>query len=130
MVHQTICSFFSIKLAKIPQKVVTNVSIKYNKQLLNETVRSIYQKNVDNFPSDDDFKTLVEKDRQDIFFDILNTSFIDCFKNYVQCPIFQSHLKDIEKKNGTLFKDIFEDECRKFVEYYLLSKPKKMEYYD
>ncbi len=127
MVHQTLSSFVSLKIKKIPQKVVTNVSIKFNKQLLNETVKSIYQKNVDNFPSDEELKTLVPFDKQEIFFDIINSSFIDCFKNYIQCPIFQNHLKEIEKKNGSLFKDIFEDECKRFVEYYLLSKPKKSE---
>ena len=127
MVHLTISSFFDRKLEKLPQKVVTNVNIKFNKLLLNDTIKTIYLKNVGNFPSDEDFKKLLPVNRQSDFFSIINSSFIDCFKNYILCPVFQNNLKEIKKKNGQLFKDIFEDECKRFVEYYLMSKPKKLE---
>ena len=46
MLHKTLCCFINIKLYKIPQKIITNVGIHYNKLLLKETVSSLYQKNV------------------------------------------------------------------------------------
>ena len=53
----------------------------------------------------------------------MNSTIIDIFNNYISCPIFQNELKQIEKKNGKLFKEFFEEESRSFVDYYLFSKP-------
>ena len=125
MIHQTLSSFVKIKLNKIPQKLITNVGIHFNKQFLKETIKSLYQKNVENFPSDDYFKTIIPLDKQETFFEILNSSIIESYKNYISCPIFENELKIIEKKNGKIFREIFEQVCLFFLDYYLFSKQNK-----
>ena len=98
MVHKTISSFVNIKLMKLPQKVVTNVNIKYNKLLLKKSIMTIYRENVESFPSNEEFIKILPLNRQSEFFDILNSTFIDSFNNFISCPIFQNNLKDIQRK--------------------------------
>ena len=123
MLHQTLSIFVNKKLPKIPQKIVTNVSIRFNKELLLKSIKQIYRESV-LFPSDEELAKLVQKNKQKEFFKILDTSFSEAFENYLKCPIFDKHLKEIYLKNGIEYKLTFEEECRKFVEYYNNSKPK------
>ena len=126
MLYQTMSLFVTKKLPKLPQKIVTNVSIKFNKELLTKPIKQIFRETV-LFPSDEEFKEMIPNSMHKEFFDILNTSFSEAFENYLSCPIFKKHLKDILKKNGGDYKDTFEEECRGFVDYYSASKPKKIE---
>jgi hypothetical protein len=124
MLHQTLSLFLTKKLPKIPQSVVTNVSIQFNKDLLLKPIKQIYRESVI-FPNDEELKKMIAVNKQLEFFNILDTKFSAAFENYLTCPIFKNHLREILNKNGGDYKDTFEEECRKFVEYYSKAKPRK-----
>jgi hypothetical protein len=124
ILHQMLTHTGKIKLKKLPQKFVTNVSICDNKKMLSQTIKEIYKTNSKGFPNDEMIEKKAVGEGKSTFFEILNMSFLECFENYLFSPVFQKHLKEIEKKNGGVFKEVFEEECKRFIEYYLNSTPK------
>jgi len=109
------------KLAKIPQKVITDVSITYNKKLFQSTINEFFTSfchiNIEE-DAKNEGKVIDQKLRK-----FLDLPLKDCFRNHYLKDYFYNDLLIIQQKENESFCNKLQELSKTFIDYYLSFKP-------
>jgi hypothetical protein len=120
------CLVDSNQIRRLPQSFVTNIKIDFNKDCLERSLISIYNK----FGMFTDLdmiieKQIIKKDKKDDFISLLKMQLKDLFDIYLNSEQFINEKEKMADREGRKLSELFEFIARNIVKYYLTSKGNK-----
>jgi len=118
-INNCIKECLNIKIKKLPQKFITNITIKYNQKYLDKNVLDIYNE-FHILPTD--YEKFMKNNNKEYFKILISYNLKELFSFFLESDRYKIELKTIEKnfgkKNGTLFEFV----SKNFINYYVNSK--------
>jgi hypothetical protein len=100
---------------KIQQKVISDVTLVFNKKLLSNKLSTVFVESNFYFNSSKQISEISKKDKEEDLAKFLNKSVGECYQDYLHSEHFE---KDIEKFKNESYIDTFKSYCLSFIEYY------------
>ena len=124
IIHKIMNNCLSIRVKKLPQSFITNITIEYNKYYLDKTIIQIYKEfkliaNIENF----DDELIIIKNKE-LFKNFSNYKLDDLYNVYIKSQSYQKDLKEIIAKNGKNNGILYEFVSKNLVYYYRNNKSK------
>ncbi len=116
----------NLRIKRLPQKFITNITIEYNQQFFYKKIIEIYNQ-FEIIPSLNDIieKNLYKKGKLEIFKEFVSNDFISLYFIYVESDRFIRDINNIKMEEGKRIGILYEFVARNFVVYYLERKDKK-----
>ena len=114
-----------IKIKKLPQAFITNISIDYNKQFLEFTINNLYDYfNLMPFPMEIFLNNNYCIKGKESYFKYILLSRIDyLYSIYIQSNRYKKEIKLLKKKEGIKMAFLYQFVSENFLSYYYYSKP-------
>ena len=122
-IYEGIKLCLNLRVYRLPQEFITNITIEYNKKFLHKTIIEIY-KDFNLLPSLEDIinKNLCRKGKIEIFKEIANSDFYSLYNNYICSDRFKRDYEDLKKEEGKRNGILFEFAAKNFCVYYFFQK--------
>ena len=113
-----------VQLKKFPQSFITNISIEYNKYILNLTIYDLYQIfNLSNDNLDTCDKNCFYEGKESYFKYIYYSKISDLYKSYLQSKRYKREIECIKYNLGIKMLLLYEFVSENFINYYTFSQP-------
>ena len=113
-----------IKIKKFPQSFITNISIEYNKYLLNLTVCELYKSfKLSNGISDKYSENCFISGKESYFKYIYYSKISDLYSTYLQSKRYKREIEGIKTNLGIKMLLLYEFVSENFINYYTFSQP-------
>lgn len=113
-----------VQLKKFPQSFITNISIEYNKYILNLTIYDLYQIfNLSNDNLDTCDKNCFCEGKESYFKYIYYSKISDLYKSYLQSKRYKREIECIKYNLGIKMLLLYEFVSENFINYYTFSQP-------
>ena len=125
-VFESIKLCLNLKVSRLPQNFITNITIEYNQIYLQKKIIEIYNE-FKLLPSIEDIinKNLCKKGKMEIFKEIANYDFYTLYDNYINSDRFKRDIEQIKKEEGKRNGILYEFVAKNFCVYYLFGKGKE-----
>jgi hypothetical protein len=109
----------NIKIKKLPQKFITNITIQYNQNYLNKNVLEIYNE-FHILPND--YEKFMKNHNKEYFKILISYNLKELFEIFLESDRYKNELKKIQQKFGKKNGILFEFVSKNFINYYINSK--------
>ena len=116
-IHEGLKVCLNLLINRLPQSFITNITLDYNKKMLNKKIIEIYDE-YKILPEIDKMKNYLKNDKKEIFFDFINQKYKECYDNYIKSDRFKKDLNEIVMLEGKKFGILYEFVAINFVLYY------------
>ena len=116
----------NLRIKRLPQTFITNITIKYNQQFFYKTIIEIYNE-FKIIPTLNEIieKNLYKKGKLEIFKEFVSNNFISLYFIYIESNRFIRDINNIKMEEGKRIGILYEFVARNFLIYYLERKDKK-----
>ena len=118
-INNCIKECLNIKIKKLPQKFITNITIKYNQKYLDKNVLDIYNE-FHILPKD--YEKFMKNNKKEYFKILISYNLKELFSIFLESDRYKIELKTIEKNFGKKNGILFEFVSKNFINYYINSK--------
>ena len=118
-INNCIKECLNIKIKKLPQKFITNITIKYNQKYLDKNVLDIYNE-FHILPKD--YEKFMKNNNKEYFKILISYNLKELFSVFLESDRYKIELKTIEKNFGKKNGILFEFVSKNFINYYVNSK--------
>ena len=118
-INNCIKECLNIKIKKLPQKFITNITIKYNQKYLDKNVLDIYNE-FHILPKD--YEKFMKNNKKEYFKILISYNLKELFSVFLESDRYKIELKTIEKNFGKKNGILFEFVSKNFINYYINSK--------
>ena len=123
-IHEVMNKSLNIKVKRLPQAFITNITIEYNQKYLDKNIIQIYQE-FNNLP---DYETLlgqniIKSKKKKLFKEFCSYSLYNLYDLYCGSKFFQKEIKEIKIQYGKRIGLLYEFVSINFSAYYKYSKP-------
>ena len=116
-IHEGLKVCLNLLINRLPQSFITNITLDYNKKMLNKKRIEIYDE-YKILPEIDKMKNYLKNDKKEIFFDFINQKYKECYDNYIKSDRFKKDLNEIVMLEGKKFGILYEFVAINFILYY------------
>ena len=116
-IHEGLKVCLNLLINRLPQSFITNITLDYNKKMLNKKIIEIYDE-YKILPEIDKMKNYLKNDKKEIFFDFINQKYKECYDNYIKSDRFKKDLNEIAMLEGKKFGILYEFVAINFILYY------------
>jgi len=116
-IHEGLKVCLNLLINRLPQSFITNITLDYNKKMLNKKIIEIYD-DYKILPDIDKMKNYLKTDKKDIFIDFIHQKYKDCYDNYINSDRFKKDLNEIVMLEGKKFGILYEFVAINFILYY------------
>ena len=116
----------NLRIKRLPQTFITNITIKYNQQFFYKTIIEIYNE-FKIIPTLNEIieKNLYKKGKLEIFKEFVSNNLISLYFIYIESNRFIRDINNIKMEEGKRIGILYEFVARNFLIYYLERKDKK-----
>ncbi len=118
-INNCIKECLNIKIKKLPQKFITNITIKYNQKYLDKNILDIYNE-FHILPKD--YEKFMKNNNKEYFKILISYNLKELFSVFLESDRYKIELKTIEKNFGKKNGILFEFVSKNFINYYINSK--------
>ena len=124
VIHEIIKYCLSIRIKRLPQPFITNITIEYNRYYLEKTVFQIYKEFnlIENLQKIDD--EIIKIKKKELFKEFSNYKLNDLYNAYIESQCYQKDLNEIIAKNGKNIGILYEFVSKNLLYYYRYNKSK------
>ena len=124
LIHEIMKFCLKIKIKRLPQPFITNITIEYNKYYLEKTIFQIYQEFnlIVNLQKIDD--EIIKINNKELFKEFSKYKLDDLYNVYIESKSYKKDLKDIIAKNGKNIGILYEFVSKNLLSYYRYNKSK------
>ena len=124
VIHEIIKYCLSIRIKRLPQPFITNITIEYNRYYLEKTVFQIYKEFnlIANLQKIDE--EIIKIKRKELFKEFSNYKLNDLYNAYIESQCYQKDLNEIIAKNGKNIGILYEFVSKNLLYYYRYNKSK------
>lgn len=124
IIHEIMRFCLSIRVKRLPQPFITNITIEYNRYYFEKTVLQIYNEFnlISNFDQLDDGKIKIKN--KELFRDFSNYKLEDLYNVYIESQSYKKDLKEIIEKSGKNIGILYEFVSKNLIYYYRNNKSK------
>ena len=124
VIHEIIKYCLSIRIKRLPQPFITNITIEYNRYYLEKTVFQIYKEFnlIANLQKIDE--EIIKIKRKELFKEFSNYKLNDLYNAYIESQCYQKDLNEIIAKNGKNIGILYEFVSKNLLYYYRYNKGK------
>ena len=124
IIHEIMRFCLSIRVKRLPQPFITNITIEYNRYYFEKTVLQIYNEFnlISNFEQLDDEKIKIKN--KELFRDFSNYKLEDLYNVYIESQSYKKDLKEIIEKSGKNIGILYEFVSKNLIYYYRNNKSK------
>ena len=116
-IHEGLKVCLNLLINRLPQSFITNITLDYNKKMLNKKIIEIYDE-YKILPEIDKMKNYLKNDKKEIFFDFINQKYKECYDSYIKSDRFKKDLNEIVMLEGKKFGILYEFVAINFILYY------------
>lgn len=116
-IHEGLKVCLNLLINRLPQSFITNITLDYNKKMLNKKIIEIYDE-YKILPEIDKMKNYLKNDKKEIFFDFIHQKYKECYDNYIKSDRFKKDLNEIVMLEGKKFGILYEFVAINFILYY------------
>ena len=122
-VFESIKLCLNLKVQRLPQEFITNITIEYNQNFLHKKIIDIYNE-FNLLPSLDEIinKNLCRKGKIEIFKEIANSDFSSLYDNYITSDRFKRDYENLIKEEGKRKSLLYEFVAKNFCVYYFFGE--------
>ena len=122
-VFESIKLCLNLKVQRLPQEFITNITIEYNQNFLHKKIIDIYNE-FNLLPSLDEIinKNLCRKGKIEIFKEIANSDFSSVYDNYITSDRFKRDYENLIKEEGKRKSLLYEFVAKNFCVYYFFGE--------
>ena len=122
-VFESIKLCLNLKVQRLPQEFITNITIEYNQNFLHKKIIDIYNE-FNLLPSLDEIinKNLCRKGKMEIFKEIANSDFSSLYDNYITSDRFKRDYEELIKEEGKRNSLLYEFVAKNFCVYYFFGE--------
>ena len=123
-IHEIMNMSLNIKIKRLPQKFITNITIEYNQKYLKKNIIEVYQ----DFNLLPDFNTLVEKgfiknNRKELLYQFCSCNLISLYNIYIGSQRYSDDINDVKKNDGRRIGILYKFVSKNFCNYFQNNKP-------
>ena len=124
IIHEIMRFCLSIRVKRLPQPFITNITIEYNRYYFEKTILQIYNEFnlISNFEQLDDGKIKIKN--KELFRDFSNYKLEDLYNVYIESQSYKKDLKEIIEKSGKNIGILYEFVSKNLIYYYRNNKSK------
>ena len=124
VIHEIIKYCLSIRIKRLPQPFITNITIEYNRYYLEKTVFQIYKEFnlIENLQKIDE--EIIKIKKKELFKEFSNYKLNDLYNAYIESQCYQKDLNEIIAKNGKNIGILYEFVSKNLLYYYRYNKSK------
>ena len=124
VIHEIIKYCLSIRIKRLPQPFITNITIEYNRYYLEKTVFQIYKEFnlIANIQKIDE--EIIKIKKKELFKEFSNYKLNDLYNAYIESQCYQKDLNEIIAKNGKNIGILYEFVSKNLLYYYRNNKGK------
>jgi hypothetical protein len=124
VIHEIIKYCLSIRIKRLPQPFITNITIEYNRYYLEKTVFQIYKEFnlIENLQKIDE--EIIKIKKKELFKEFSNYKLNDLYNAYIESQCYQKDLNEIIAKNGKNIGILYEFVSKNLLYYYRNNKGK------
>ena len=124
IIHEIMRFCLSIRVKRLPQPFITNITIEYNRYYFEKTVLQIYNEFnlISNFEQLDDEKIKIKN--KELFRDFSNYKLEDLYNVYIESQYYKKDLREIIEKSGKNIGILYEFVSKNLIYYYRNNKSK------
>ena len=124
VVHRIMCILFNNKIKRLPQKYITNITIKYNQGFLNKNILEIYNEfNVLTYSDIMAAKDTIKPNHIDLIKKFCSYPLKELYEIYTESERFQKEANLISLTDGKKIGILYEFVSKNLCAYYQNSKP-------
>lgn len=116
-IHEGLKVCLNLLINRLPQSFITNITLDYNKKMLNKKIIEIYDE-YKILPEIDKMKNYLKNDKKEIFFDFIHQKYKECYDSYIKSDRFKKDLNEIIMLEGKKFGILYEFVAINFILYY------------
>ena len=116
-IHEGLKVCLNLLINRLPQSFITNITLDYNKKMLNKKIIEIYDE-YKILPEIDKLKNYLKNDKKEIFFDFIHQKYKECYDSYIKSDRFKKDLNEIVMLEGKKFGILYEFVAINFILYY------------
>lgn len=116
-IHEGLKVCLNLLINRLPQSFITNITLDYNKKMLNKKIIEIYDE-YKILPEIDKMKNYLKNDKKEIFFDFIHQKYKECYDSYIKSDRFKKDLNEIVMLEGKKFGILYEFVAINFILYY------------
>jgi hypothetical protein len=122
-VFESIKLCLNLKVQRLPQEFITNITIEYNQNFLHKKIIDIYNE-FNLLPSLEEIinKNLCRKGKIEIFKEIANSDFSSLYDNYITSDRFKRDYENLIKEEGKRKSLLYEFVAKNFCVYYFFGE--------
>ena len=123
IIHGIMKYCLSIKVKRLPQPFITNITIEYNRCYLEKTIIQIYKEFnlISNKKIDDE---MIKIQHKELFKDFYKYKLEDLYNIYIESQCYKKDLNEIMVKNGKNIGILYEFVSKNLIYYYKNNKSK------
>ena len=123
-IHEIMKYSLSIRIKRLPQPFITNITIEYNRYYLEKTIIQIYKefKLISNQQKIDD--KIIKIKNKELFKDFYKYRLEDLYNIYIESQCYKKDLNEIFVKNGKNIGILYEFVSKNLIYYYKNNKSK------
>ncbi len=124
IIHEIMRFCLSIRVKRLPQPFITNITIEYNRYYFEKTILQIYNEFnlISNIEQLDDGKIKIKN--KELFRDFSNYKLEDLYNVYIESQSYKKDLKEIIEKSGKNIGILYEFVSKNLIYYYKNNKSK------
>jgi hypothetical protein len=124
IIHEIMRFCLSIRVKRLPQPFITNITIEYNRYYFEKTILQIYNEFnlISNFEQLDDEKIKIKN--KELFRDFSNYKLEDLYNVYIESQYYKKDLREIIEKSGKNIGILYEFVSKNLIYYYRNNKSK------
>ena len=124
IIHEIMRFCLSIRVKRLPQPFITNITIEYNRYYFEKTILQIYNEFnlISNFDQLDDGKIKIKN--KELFRDFSNYKLEDLYNVYIESQYYKKDLREIIEKSGKNIGILYEFVSKNLIYYYRNNKSK------
>ena len=124
VIHEIIKYCLSIRIKRLPQPFITNITIEYNRYYLEKTVFQIYKEFnlIANLQKIDE--EIIKIKKKELFKEFSNYKLNDLYNAYIESQCYKKDLNEIIAKNGKNIGILYEFVSKNLLYYYRYNKSK------
>lgn len=124
IIHEIMRFCLSIRVKRLPQPFITNITIEYNRYYFEKTILQIYNEFnlISNVERLDDGKIKIKN--KELFRDFSNYKLEDLYNVYIESQSYKKDLKEIIEKSGKNIGILYEFVSKNLIYYYKNNKSK------
>ena len=116
-IHEGLKVCLNLLINRLPQSFITNITLDYNKKMLNKKIIEIYDE-YKILPEIDKMKNYLKNDKKEIFFFFIHQKYKECYDSYIKSDRFKKDLNEIVMLEGKKFGILYEFVAINFILYY------------